>query len=271
MGDFTGKVAIVTGAGRMRGIGRATALALAQAGADLVITGTGRSPEAFPPDEKKVGWKDIDSVAEEIRRLGRRALPLVVDGTKSEQVNQAVECAMAEFGRLDILVNNAAYPRGPDRVPVVEMPEAIWRRVLEVNITGAFLWSKAVASVLIRQGQGGRIVNVSSLAGKRAKANRAAYVASKFGLVGFTQALAWEMGPHKINVNCICPGTTETSRNDAVAAKAEEWARYVKGRCALGRAGHPEEIAAVVLFLCSPAADFMVGQSINIDGGQIMH
>lgn len=270
MGELTGKVAIVTGAGRLRGIGRSTALAFARAGADVVITGTGRSPENFPPGEKKVGWRDIESVADEIRQLGRRALPLVVDISKSDQVNSMVERTLSEFGRIDILVNNAAYSRGPDRLPVVEISDDVWRKCIDVDINGTFYCSKAVAKALIQQGQGGRIVNISSLSGKRAKPNRPAYVTAKFGIVGFTQALAWELGPHKINVNCICPGTIDTSRVDD-HGRGEEWQRYITSNCALGRAGSPDEIAGLALFLCSSAADFICGQSINMDGGQCMH
>lgn len=270
MGELTGKVAIVTGAGRLRGIGRSTALALARAGADVVITGTGRSPETFPPDEKKVSWRDIESVADEIGQLGQRALPLVVDISKSDQVKSMVKRTLSEFGRIDILMNNAAYARGPDRVPVVEISEEVWRRTIDVDINGTFLCCKAVAQVLIKQGQGGRIINISSLSGKRAKPNRPAYVTAKFGIIGLTQALAWELGPYKINVNAICPGTIDTSRVDD-HGRGEEWERYIKGNCALGRAGSPNEIAGLVLFLCSAAADFITGQSINMDGGQVMH
>ncbi|MBI2906413.1 MAG: SDR family oxidoreductase [Chloroflexi bacterium] len=270
MGELSGKVAIVTGAGRLRGIGRSTALALARAGADLVITGTGRPPETFPADEKAVGWRDIESVADQIGESGVRALPLVVDISKSDQVDAMVERTLADFGRIDILVNNAAYSRGPDRVPAVEMTEEVWRRCIDVDINGTFLTSRAVARVLIRQAQGGRIVNIASLSGKRARPNRAAYVTAKFGIVGLTQALAWELGPHGINVNCICPGTIDTSRVDD-HGRGEEWQRYITGNCALRRAGSPGEIAGLAVFLCSAAADFIVGQSINMDGGQVMH
>ena len=164
MGELDGKVAIVTGAGRMRGIGRASALALARLGADVVVTGTGRKPENYPPDEKKAGWRDIESTSEQVRGVGRRALPLVVDVTNREQVQMMVDRALEEFGRVDILVNNAAFAKGADRVPIVELDPDIFQRVVDIKVTGTYLCTKVVTKVLIQQGQGGKIVNVSSTA-----------------------------------------------------------------------------------------------------------
>jgi NAD(P)-dependent dehydrogenase (short-subunit alcohol dehydrogenase family) len=166
MSSLEGKVAIVTGAGRHNGIGRHIALALARQGADVAVTGSGRSPEAYPEDEKEIGWRDIESVAGEIRETGRRALPLVVDITDAAQVQRLVDETRSELGRIDILVNNAAAARGRDRVPVVHLDEAEWRKVLDVNLTGTFLVTKAVANALIEQSEGGRIVNISSVAGR---------------------------------------------------------------------------------------------------------
>ena len=121
MEELNGKVGIVSGAGRLRGIGRATAVALAHLGADVVVTGTGRDPSTLPPDEKAGGWLDVESTARQVRALGRRALPLVLDVTKPEQVEEMVARAVQELGRIDILINNAAYPRGADRVPTVDL------------------------------------------------------------------------------------------------------------------------------------------------------
>ena len=136
MTDLSGKVAIVTGAGRYRGIGRDTALALAQAGADVAVTGTGRSPDSFPDDEKTMGWRDIESVAEEVRALGRRAMTIVADMGDGAQARGVVEQTVAELGSVDILINNAAYPMAGDRVPVVELDDALWHRVLDIKISG---------------------------------------------------------------------------------------------------------------------------------------
>ena len=159
MADLSGKVAIITGAGRLRGIGRAAAVALAQDGADIVITGTGRSPDSFPEDEKQVGWKDIESTAEQVRDLGRECLPLICNAADSNDVNSVVKQTMDKFGRVDILVNNAAFARAEDRVPVVDMDDEIFKKVIDIKVIGGYLFAKAVAKILIAQDQGGQIIN----------------------------------------------------------------------------------------------------------------
>jgi 3-oxoacyl-[acyl-carrier protein] reductase len=262
-----GKVAIVTGAGRLRGIGRATAVALADLGADVAVTGTGRDPAFYPEDERKIGWKDVESTAEQIRARGRRALTWVGDVSQDKAVRDLVDRVVAAFGRIDVLVNNAAYPRGNDRVPVAELDETVWRRVLEIKLTGAFLLSKRVVPIMIAQ-RWGRIINLSSIAGKRGSPNTAAYCAANFGIQGFTQALAMEVAGRGVTVNAICPGTIDTARMD-VLGRGETWQRHLD-RIPMGRAASDEEIAGLITFLCSPAAAFMTGQSINIDGGVVM-
>ena len=142
MAELDGKVAIVTGADRLRGIGRAAAVALARLGADVVITGTGRSPESFADDERAAGWQDIESTADQLRREGRKALPLTADVTNIEQVQAVVDRTLEEFGRVDVLINNAAFARGPDRVPIVELPPDTFQRVLDVKVTGTYLCSR---------------------------------------------------------------------------------------------------------------------------------
>ena len=137
MADLTGKVAIITGAGRLRGIGRAAAVSLAQDGADIVIAGTGRSPVSFPEDEKQVGWKDIESTAEQVRDLGRQCLPLICNVAESGDVNSVVNQTMDKFGRVDILVNNAAFARAEDRVPVVDMDDEIFKKVIDIKVINA--------------------------------------------------------------------------------------------------------------------------------------
>jgi NAD(P)-dependent dehydrogenase (short-subunit alcohol dehydrogenase family) len=263
------KVAIVTGAGRHRGIGRHIALALASNGADVVITGSGRPPDTFPDDEKAMGWRDIDSVAEEIRALGRRALPLVVDVRKGDECQSLVEETTREFGRVDILVNNAAAGRGNDRVPLVDLEESEWRRVIEVNLLGTFLVTKAVGRALIDQGHGGRIVNISSIAGRQGMPNFGAYATTKAGLILFTQVLAAEMAKYKINVNCVCPGLIDTYRMEDVT-RPGPIRDAVMRTIPLGREGEPEEIGDLVAFLCGPDASYIHGQTINIDGGRTM-
>src|SRR6476619_7352792 len=137
-----GRVAVVTGAGRMRSIGRPIAVELARAGCDVVITGTGRHPDRYPDDEKEAGWRDIESVADEVRALGRAALPVVSDVADLCSVEALADQVIREFGRVDFVVNNASYPRGDDRVPVVELDPELWRRIIDINLTGAFYMCK---------------------------------------------------------------------------------------------------------------------------------
>ncbi|MBI2873418.1 MAG: SDR family oxidoreductase [Chloroflexi bacterium] len=270
MDELAGKVAIITGAGRMLSLGRSAALAFARKGANVVVTGTGRDPSAFPPHERKAGWRDIQSVKEEVEALGRRCLAMVVDVTKDQQVQEMVDRTLAEFGRIDFLVNNAAFGRGPDRVPVLELSEELWHKVLEIKLTGAFLCSRAVAKVLLRQNQGGSIVNLSSGAGKRGPANTAAYATANGGIQLFTMSLARELGPHGITVNCVCPGLFDTSRNYVLGTPdSETWRRQVQ-TIPLRRHGHPDECGELIAWLCTPSASFITGQAININGGSVM-
>ncbi len=264
---LTGKAAIVTGAGRHRGIGRATALALARRGADVVITGTGRAPSTFPDDEKAMSWRDIESVAEEIRAIGPRALPWVVDVTDPGSVGRMVNATIEEFGRIDILVNNAAAPMGEDRVPLVEVDDEMFRRVIDVKIMGAFYCTRPVAQRLLKQGDGGSIVMVSSIAGKRGAANTAAYNAANFAINGLTQSLAKELAPAGINVNAVCPGIIPSARWDGKGGE-DAWRPRLSGVPA-GRPGTYEEVGELIAFLCSHAARYINGQAINIDGGQV--
>jgi 3-oxoacyl-[acyl-carrier protein] reductase len=160
MGELDGRVALVTGAWWLRGIGRATAVTLAATGADVVVTGTGRDPATFPADEQRQGCRDVESTAEQVRAHGRRALTWVGDVSQAAEVQRLVEHTVETFGRLDVLVNNAAYPRGRDRVPVPELDEAVWHQVLEIKLTGCFLLCKRIVPVMIQQ-QWGRIINLS--------------------------------------------------------------------------------------------------------------
>ncbi|MCH7787305.1 MAG: SDR family oxidoreductase [Chloroflexi bacterium] len=268
MGELDGKVAIVTGAGRLRGIGRAAAVELARLGADVVVTGTGRNPESFPDDEKAIGWKDIESVADQIRAEGRRPLTLIADISSRESVQNMVDRTIEEFGRVDILINNAAFARGPDRVPILDLDPDIFQRVVDIKLTGTFLCTKAVIKHLIDQGDGGKIVNISSSAGKRGSANTLAYNAGNFGLVGMTQSMARELGPHKINVNCVCPGAVDTHRMDDLG-RSERW-EQMASTTPIGRNGTDDEVGAFVAYLCTKAASWIHGQSININGGTFM-
>ena len=268
MGELNGKVAIVTGAGRLRGIGRAAAVELARLGADVVVTGTGRNPDTFPPDEKAVDWKDVESVAEQIRSHGRRALTLTVDVTNPDHVDNMVEATIQQFGRIDILINNAALARGVDRVPILELDENIFQKVMDIKVTGTFLCTKAVLKHMVEQGEGGKIINISSTAGKRGSANTLAYNAANFAIVGMTQSMARELGPFGINVNAVCPGAVDTHRMD-ILGRGEQW-ENMAANTPIGRNGTDEETGNFCVYLCTEAASWIHGQSININGGAMM-
>ncbi len=262
--ELAGKVAIVTGAGRRRGIGRATAVVLAEMGADVVVTGTGRDPSTFPEDEQAAGWRDIDSVADEIREAGSRALPLVVDVSDSEQVDRMIEQTVAEFGRLDIIVNNAAAPYGADRKPLLDVDPDVFKRVIDIKVGGTFLCSRAAAAQMVKQGEGGRIINLSSIAGKRGMANTSAYNAANFGVDGFTQAIAKELAVHGITANSVCPGLIGTARMDGMPQTS--WDARIAAN-PMGRVGSDREVAEVIGFLASPRASYINGEAINVNGG----
>ena len=268
MAELSGKVAIVTGAGRLRGIGRAAAVELARLGADVAITGTGRDPATFPEDEKAIGWRDVESTAEQVRAEGTRALPLVFDVTDVGAAEDAVAKVVAEFGRVDILINNAAIARGADRVPLRELDADLFQRVIDVKLRGTFACTRAVVAQLLAQGEGGKIVNVASIAGKRGSANTLAYNAANFGMVGMTQSLARELGPSGINVNCLCPGPVDTSRMDDV--RPGDVATALAPGAPVQRWGSDEEVGAFCAYLCTQAASWIHGQSINQDGGVVM-
>jgi 3-oxoacyl-[acyl-carrier protein] reductase/meso-butanediol dehydrogenase/(S,S)-butanediol dehydrogenase/diacetyl reductase len=264
--ELRGKVAIVTGAGRLRGIGRAAAVALAKLGADVVVTGTGRKPENYPEDEKAVGWKDVESVADLIRAEGSKALTITADVTNKSDVKNMIDQTLKKFGRIDILINNAAYARAEDRVPILDLDENVFQKVVDIKLTGTFLCTKGVIEHMIKQGDGGKIVNISSSAGKKGTANFLAYNAGNFGIIGMTQSMARELGPENINVNAVCPGAVDTSRMDVVR---DDWDKMA-ANTPIGRNGTDEEVGDFCVYLCTEAASWIHGQSINLNGGTIM-
>ena len=207
--DLSGRVALVTGVLNKYGIGHAISLRLAQDGADVAVVDINRMPQPLSEEDRIEEWRGLDSVVEEIEALGRQCVAIVADITQSEQVKEMVDKTLAKLGKIDILVNNAAI-LGSLGVPVMDYDDQTWNKVLAVNLSGPFLCSKAVAKVMVERGQGGKIVNVASLAGKIGCPGIAAYGASKAGLINLTQTLALELAPYKINVNAVCPGTTFT-------------------------------------------------------------
>jgi NAD(P)-dependent dehydrogenase (short-subunit alcohol dehydrogenase family) len=282
MYDLNGKVAIVTGAGGRHGIGRAIATRLAREGADVVVTDIPQSLEAIRDEDRLEGWEGLPSVVREIEAEGRQSLGLFSDVSDSGQVDQMVGQVLERFGHIDILVNNAGSRPGRDRVPVVELEEDAFDEVMRVNVRGTYLCSRAVARHMVDRSQGGKIIIISSGAGKRGIARYAVYCASKFALVGFTQALAQEMAPHRVNVNAICPGLVDTERVDFIAAalapegqSAEEhralMVRERSTRVPLGRIAQGDDIAKMAAFLSSAESDYMTGLSVSVSGGSEMN
>ena len=282
MYDLNGKVAIVTGAGGRHGIGRAIALRLAQEGADVVVTDIQRSTDAMRPEDRQAGWRGLDSVVGEIEALGRQALGLFSDVSDPAQVSVMVAQTVERFGHIDILVNNAGSQPGRDRVLLVDLEEDAFDEVMRVNVKGTYLCSRAVATHMVGRGGGGKIIIISSGAGKRGRARFAAYCSSKFALIGFTQSIAQELAEHRINVNAICPGLVDTERTDCIAAalapegqSAEEhrvlMIRERSQTVPLGRVAQGDDIARTAAFLASGESDYLTGLSISVAGGSEMN
>lgn len=280
MKKLSGKVAIVTGCGGEHGVGRAIARRLAADGADLLVTDVAPTGTRVVATKPVSTWGGLDAVAAEVRAAGQRALTALLDVRSASQVDDVITQALQTFGRLDILVNNAAAPPGGDRVPAVQLPEEAWDTVLDINLKGSFLCAKAAASVMLRQKIRGRIINIGSDNSKVGQPNLAAYCASKFGLVGFTQALAMELAPGAITVNTICPGPMDTERVDYFGRREDgsydetrriERIRRLTAAVPLGRLATPEDVAELAAFLASDAAEYITGQAINLAGGVIMH
>ena len=275
MGTLDGKVALVTGAGGRNGIGRAVALRLAQDGADVAVNDLVAKPRAGSD------WGGLPALAGEIEALGRRALAVTGDVGDAAQVQAMVDRVAGELGSLDILVTNAGTPAGRDRVAIVELEEQHWDRVLRVNAKGTFLCCRAAARAMIAAGRGGRIITMSSVAGKQGRARFGAYAASKFAVVGLTQTLAHELGPHGITVNTLCPGVIDTERYQDIAnatrapdtSTEERLANLLSGAARatpLGRVGSAADVARVAAFLAGPDSDFVTGLAVPVAGGLYM-
>ena len=249
------KIAIVTGASR--GLGRAISLALAQEGADLVLA------DKDPTDD----------TAKLVQVIGRKALSIRLDIRNMPDVESLVSRALKEYGKIDILINNAGVFIAAN---VVDMTEQEWDLVLDVNAKGCFLCCKTVAREMIRQNIPGKIVNISSNAGLIGYAGYSAYCVSKFGIIGFTQSLAKELAPYNIHVNAICPGDIETDmlidEIKKVARTRSESEEVVKKEKMLsipiGRFAKPNEVARLVVFLASEESNYVTGAFVKITGGK---
>lgn len=250
MNGFHDQVVLISGAGR--GIGKALAHAFAQRGASVAAN--------------DITPLNLDPTVAEIQAEGRRAKAYVFDIAKRLPCLSMVEQVLDDWGRIDILINNAGVE---PHAPLLEMDEWDWQRTLDVNLSGAFYLTQACGRVMRQQG-GGCIVNIASIAGRAyGLRNRAAYVASKMGLIGLTRAAALELAAHNIRVNAVCPGVIETEMTAALRqdeAMMQNWLASIPQ----GRLGKPEDVVGLVLFLCSPAAAYINGQAINVDGGKVM-
>ncbi|RMF86755.1 MAG: glucose 1-dehydrogenase, partial [Nitrospinota bacterium] len=234
--DLTGKVALVTGGGR--GLGRGMALALAGAGADLVLVSRTAS--------------ELEAVAAEARKLGRRALPVPLDLTVPGNIDRMVQAALEEFGKIDILVNNAGTNV---RKPALEITAEEWERVVALNLRAAFFVAQAVGRTMIERRQG-KIINTASLTSEIGIANVSVYGCTKGGIRQMTRALALEWAPYHINVNAIGPGYFKTSMTRAVFEDPER-RRWIESRIPWGRTGTPDDLAGAVIFLAAPASDYI--------------
>ena len=253
---LSNKAAVVTGGGR--GIGKEIALALAREGANVLVAG--RQADV------------LEQTASEINSLGRRSVFCVTDVSSESQVDAMVNTALETFGQIDILVNNAGIT-GPT-APVTHVTRDQWDEVMAINLTGAFLCARAVVPQMIAR-RSGKIVNISSIAGKTAYALRSSYAASKWGILGLSCTLAQELGPHNIQVNAICPGPTAGERmSGVIAERAKEMGRtaeeieemYVEGT-ALKRMVDPKHVAAAAVFLCSDESNSITGEAIDVSAG----
>lgn len=275
---LAGRVALVTGAARYRGLGRAMALRLAEEGADVVVTGRPAATSSVTDAEREMNWRGVASLAEEIEGMGRRALGLEFDITNAEEVNAAVAEALTAMGHLDVLVNNAGVASNAGSAPVLDMDDAVWYDTVNVNLHGVYLITKAVGRAMRERGKGGSIVNISSTAGRRGLPAYGAYCASKFAVVGLTQQLATELARDSIRVNCVAPGSHPTDMMDGtiartaevVGATTDQITAGIRSAALLGRQGRPEELAASVAFLAGDDATFITGQTLNVDGGAHM-
>ena len=242
--SLQGHVAIVTGSAR--NIGRAIAHALAEAGAAVVVNARSSAAEA-------------EAVVQEIRNRGGQAVAKIADVGQPEQAASLIDAAVQAFGRLDILVNNAAVRR---EIDFEQLDYEEWRSIIATILDGAYLCSRAAAPYL--SARGGSIVNIGGLSSFTGAARRAHVIAAKAGLVGLTRALAHDLAPHHITVNCVAPGLIDTAR------RGPEPAHHAKHATLAGRRGTPEEIAAVVRFLCGPEARYVTGQTLHANGGVFM-
>ena len=246
--DLAGKAAIVTGCNT--GLGQGMAIALAQAGADIV--GVNRS--------------DASATRAAVEAAGRRHVDVAADLSKTASIPAIIEAALKAFGRIDILVNNAGIIR---RADALDFTEHDWDDVIDTNLKSVFFLSQAVARQFVAQGSGGKIVNIASMLSFQGGIRVPSYTASKSGLLGLTRLLACEWAKHRINVNAIAPGYMETNNTTALRADPDR-NQAILARIPAERWGEPADLAGAIVFLCSPASDYVHGHALAVDGGWLV-
>ncbi|WZL74810.1 3-oxoacyl-[acyl-carrier-protein] reductase [Clostridiaceae bacterium 35-E11] len=245
---LSGKTAIITGGSR--GIGKAIALKLAELGANVVVNYTSNPQKA-------------EEVVKAVKNMGRDALALKADVSNSEEVQMFMKEVEKHFDTIDILINNAGITKD---TLLMKMKEDDWDQVVAINLKGTYNCTKAVIRKMMKQKEG-KIVNIASVVGIMGNAGQANYAASKAGIVGFTKSVAKELGSRGINVNAVAPGFIETDMTDALSDEVKE---NLMAQIPLKQLGKPEDVANVVGFLCTDAANYITGQVLNVDGGMVM-
>jgi NAD(P)-dependent dehydrogenase (short-subunit alcohol dehydrogenase family) len=274
--DLAGKVAVVTGVGRPRGIGRATALRLAREGVRLVVADLAQSMTSASRDIRGTA-PDLAQATSELETAGANVLAVPTDVSVPEDVDTLLQRAVEHFGQVDIMVCNAAILADRNADPL-QLSASTFARVLAVNLTGTFLCAQAAARHMVRQGHGGSIITIGSRAARRGMPNLIAYASSKFGVIGLTQSLALALAPHRIRVNCVCPGAVDTDmalegheqraaqQGISVPAAREKAGQEIP----LGRLTTGDDLAKAIVWFASSESSHLTGQALNVNGGSLM-
>lgn len=278
MRGLTGKTVLITGAGRQKGLGEGIAKRFMEEGCNVVIADLDKTSGSQFPEHGVATKSEMELVVANLNSAATgKAISISCDVRNESDVQAAVAHAIKQFGSLDVLVNNAGI--GYLMSPVVETKEEDWDAVLDVNLKGTFLATKHAARAMIAQNTGGRIINISSQGGKSGFPHASAYVSSKHGVIGFTRAVAIELGSYGITVNAVCPNHVTTGlgswQNDyfskLLGLSLDEYMSAMKGRIPLGRTGLPSDIGNACAFLASEDAEYITGESMNVSGGEETH